>query len=429
MSQVSQSGNYFEHKNNAVRRVSRSDCEAWGEVGGAYAHKSGRFFRVIGARSEGRDRVMLDQPEIGLLAFLAAPTLAGYSYLIQWKAEPGNVGLVQAGPTVQATRSNIEQVHGGLPTVLLEEVLDSTGRVSDVLGSEQGDRFLLKANRDVLRVLSDAGEAGARQGLRDHEWVDHSRLTEMLRTDFLVNTDARSVLSVSPWRMLAQESTALFRPLVELLDVRTGIVQRSQDIFDSSRCAAAERVLRAVDRDRPEATIAPLESLKGHWIDEQGIHGPNGESVLGWFDVSLPTREVQRWCQPLLMQDRATRCVLVVAVDADRLVLGLRVTIEPGWTRAEFGPTLQTGHSDRLLSSFDERDELRVLAAIHQSDEGGRFYRSVVNYEICFYEGDLSRFGPDVVWLTLAETESFAMRSNATTNELRSCISLLLAFA
>ena len=55
------------------------------------------------------DQPIIVQKEIGILGILKKNN----KYLLQAKFEPGNINKIQISPTVQATKSNYTQVHGG----------------------------------------------------------------------------------------------------------------------------------------------------------------------------------------------------------------------------------------------------------------------------------------------------------------------------
>jgi oxidase EvaA len=414
---------------SVVRRVAMESCDAWSEQEGAYAHKTGRFFRVVAVDTGDDERIMLDQPEVGVLAFLATKIGDSHAVLVQWKAEPGNVGLVQAAPTVQATRSNIDRAHGGRATLLLDEVLAPAGRMSDILGSEQGDRFLAKENRDILRLIEHPDQIRVSEERPDYQWIARDNLAVMLSSDFAMNTDARSVLSSSPWHLWMRDPGEPFLQLAELCGLPAEVTCSSWSDPSRDRLLVAEASARRLDRSSPAASIIRLDELEKHRVQSEGVFGPEGDRVLGWFDVRLPWREVPHWSQPLLEQAVPGRCALVIAPVGDHLMVGVRASIEPGWIRGELAPTLQTPVSDADLDVLWSDPRLRTLAAVQQSDEGGRFFESVVRYELAIWEGDPAEFGDSVSWLALGELEALARTSRATTNELRSCLSLLLAFA
>ena len=77
--------------------------------------------------------------------------------LVQAKVEPGNIGYAQLAPTVQATQSNYERVHGSQETPFLDWFLGQRqdAVLDDCLQSEQGSRFLGKFNRNMAVRVPD----------------------------------------------------------------------------------------------------------------------------------------------------------------------------------------------------------------------------------------------------------------------------------
>ena len=127
---------------------------------------------------------------LALSAFITRRREKGVDLLVQAKTEPGNVGIVQLAPSCQATASNRERIHGGDLPPYSEYFSGSIGEIiSDSLQSEQGTRFFGKLNRSIL-VMDDHVEAQYDQ----HCWIPFQLFRQLLTEDFLVNTDARSVL-------------------------------------------------------------------------------------------------------------------------------------------------------------------------------------------------------------------------------------------
>jgi oxidase EvaA len=177
--------------------------DAWSHQHGTIRHVSGRFFGIVGLTwREGpvqRWQSFIEQREVGTLGFIGRRGEDGIELLVQAKAEPGNVGIVQLAPTCQATASNRDRVHGG-HTPPYSEYFSSPLReiISDSLQSEEGTRFFGKLNRNIL-VLDDHVEVQDDQ----HRWVPFDVLRQLLTEDFMVNTDARSVLCTTDWVRLA----------------------------------------------------------------------------------------------------------------------------------------------------------------------------------------------------------------------------------
>ena len=69
---------------------------------------------------------------------------------MQAKIEPGNVNKIQISPTIQATKSNFTQKHGGNKPKYLEYFLDNNNHkiIVDQIQSEQSSRFFKKRNNN-----------------------------------------------------------------------------------------------------------------------------------------------------------------------------------------------------------------------------------------------------------------------------------------
>ena len=75
-----------------------------------------------------------------------------YHYLLNAKAEPGNIDKLQMSSTLQATHSNLKRVHKGKKP-LFSVYFENEGRSKIIYSKDQtedGGRFYLKANRNML---------------------------------------------------------------------------------------------------------------------------------------------------------------------------------------------------------------------------------------------------------------------------------------
>ena len=89
------------------------DVAGWQQAdNGNIGHASGQFFRIEGVRVKsapglrevsGWDQPILTQPAGGVLALLCRETTRGVEFLLQAKADPGNIGYLQFCPTIQST--------------------------------------------------------------------------------------------------------------------------------------------------------------------------------------------------------------------------------------------------------------------------------------------------------------------------------------
>lgn len=429
-----------------VRSIPWSENPSWEFREGALRHVTDAFFSVVGLRVSGLeadgaaiDFPIIDQPEIGLLAFVVCPSAATSHWLLQAKSEPGSVDFVQVGPSVQATESNYKRRHGGSPTRHFDLFHDATTPpLVDTPQSEQGSRFLGKYNRNAVRLVSERFET-------DHpswRWFDAAAVKRALGTDFLINTDSRSVMVCAPWRLLAGEAGPFAaREEGDPTEERATALPSSfvAALRDSHRFAPARIegfLARLADEEKRNPIVVvrrPLEGLFGWEIDERRIFSrdPRHDLEIENYSVSAPGREVEAWQQPLLKVIREHVAGLVLQRRDGRLAAFLRFAREPGFgKRVQFGPSYQSdGTNPRWIEELALERPLPRVLSVRQSDEGGRFMHSIVDYAVHFVDAAPRLPDDDGVWVDLAEIEALCQVSGAVTNEGRSVVSLLLSLA
>ena len=108
-----------------VTQIPLNELDKWSidEETGDLKHDSGGFFSIRGLHVETNwgnipfwSQPVIHQPEIGILGIITRKINGILYFLLQAKAEPGNINGYHVSPTVQATRSNDLQLHGGKPT-------------------------------------------------------------------------------------------------------------------------------------------------------------------------------------------------------------------------------------------------------------------------------------------------------------------------
>lgn len=188
-----------------VSKITLSQSESWCLKNGFIEHKTGCFFKIIGIRWRNERGIVIEQPlvdqrEIGTLGIVIKRGGGSTKALIQAKIEPGNVGVIQLSPTCQATESNTNCMHGGEKPPFSEYFNRGDKKIIyDLTHSEQGTRFYKKQNRNVLAVTrSDIPHS------KYHKWIDMDLLFDLSKENYIVNTDARSVLISSPWDALVE---------------------------------------------------------------------------------------------------------------------------------------------------------------------------------------------------------------------------------
>ncbi|WP_431683395.1 NDP-hexose 2,3-dehydratase family protein [Kitasatospora sp. KL5] len=401
-----------------VERIPFDRLEKWHTVPGTgdLVHETGRFFSIRGLEVREEDgrtwsQPIICQPETGVLGILAKEFGGVLHFLMQAKTEPGNIGTVQLGPTVQATRSNYTRVHRGRPTPYVEYFLAAErGTVlTDVLQSEQGDSFLRKRNRNLVVEVTGDVEAGP-----DHRWLTLGQIHRLLAVDNLVNMDARTVLSSLP--------------LPPAGDADAGGPHSDTEVLSW----LAE--LKA--RHGREVGLVPLDRV-AEWrrTDTEIAHVRGRHQRVVAVSVVAGNREVTRWTQPLLAAERPGLAALVVRRSAGGPQLLLQGLSQPGtFDAVEMAPTVQCvsdGFSDlpepppfldRVLAAPPER----VLYSAVLSEEGGRFHRRANRYLIVAAGDDFPEELPDrYCWVTADQVRRFIQFGNHFTVEARTLVACL----
>jgi oxidase EvaA len=430
----------------SVARIPLSDLKDWRfeEGAGNLTHRSGRFFRI-----EGLDvttnfgstphwmQPIINQPEIGILGFITRKIGGLLHFLVQAKMEPGNINMLQLSPTVQATRSNYTQVHGGNRPPYLDYFLGHT-RVRvlvDQLQSEQGARFLRKRNRNMIVEVDEREELPE---LPDFNWLTLGQLFELLLLDNLVNMDSRTVLSCirptarDPGRNPTSVAQTDFRE-------RIYVSATAPDAWAANRMDAMIHWLtRMKTQYELKTSRVPLKDVADWVYDGEQIRHKDGKffSVMG-VSVEASNREVTCWQQPLIESSKGG--VLAFLCRPIRGVLHFLVQgrVEPGnFDCVELAPTLQCTPSnydrqrpetlppfyDLVLNAAPEQMRYGAL----QSEEGGRFYHDVNRYLVVELDqaGELE-LPENYAWMTVAQLKEFIRFNNNVNIEARGLISCL----
>jgi len=408
---------------------------------GYLRHRTSRFFTIAGlqARSMCRsfpeiNQPIILQPEVGLLGFLLHRTPNGLRILAQAKTEPGNVYGTQIAPSAQATRSNYEMVHGGSQTPYLDCFLAPTvsGLISDVLQSEQGTRFFRKYNRNISIVVDENVEP-----LDDRwRWLEARTLLSALHEHFLINTDARSSLVCSDWSVLSTPDEPFSRHRHH--DAFQQALRESWLAGDDEAALGTSAIVSHLGDTRRSTRgtvqIVPLEQLDGWFRDEGGVISTTRTAFsVRQFSVETADREVPRWDQPLIVSHGTGHAYLLCQRRNGILHFLLRPSVEVGFQEfAQYGPTLQA-EQEMDRDPFDTWKQVVAEGILRarclQSDEGGRFCDSVVDYRVIELP-DTMPFSepPSIVGVTLSQLHTLLRSPGLLTNELRTCISLLLRF-
>ncbi|MBD5105734.1 MAG: dNDP-4-keto-6-deoxy-glucose-2,3- dehydratase, partial [Lachnospiraceae bacterium] len=176
------------------------------EQEGGIANSKGTFFTIVGLTQQEEEyyheQPIIIQNEIGYLGILCKKIDGMLYFLMQAKIEPGNINKIQISPTIQATKSNFMQAHGGKVPAYLEYFADTQSYevIVDQIQSEQASRFLGKRNRNIIIKVDDEVEV-----LESHKWMTLGQIKELMKIDNLVNMDTRTVISCIPFALREYE--------------------------------------------------------------------------------------------------------------------------------------------------------------------------------------------------------------------------------
>lgn len=187
-----------------IKKISLEQGRFWfyDKKMGEIKNKNDSFFKIKGIqwRSEENnvEQPIILQNEIGYLGIIGKVIDGILYFLMQAKIEPGNINKIQISPTIQATKSNFMQAHGGNVPAYLEYFCnkDAYEIVVDQIQSEQSSRFLGKRNRNIIIIIQDEIDV-----LDTHRWMTIGQIKELMKYDNLVNMDTRTVISCIPFAL------------------------------------------------------------------------------------------------------------------------------------------------------------------------------------------------------------------------------------
>ncbi|MEG0834611.1 MAG: NDP-hexose 2,3-dehydratase family protein, partial [Christensenellaceae bacterium] len=110
---------WIEERNKTVKvdikkvAPTKSDVWQYRAEDGCIANSDRSFFTIHGFRRGEIEQPIIIQDEIGYLGILCKEISGVLHFLMQAKIEPGNINKIQISPTIQATKSNFMQKHGG----------------------------------------------------------------------------------------------------------------------------------------------------------------------------------------------------------------------------------------------------------------------------------------------------------------------------
>jgi oxidase EvaA len=186
--------------------VGLSELTTWSaEAGtGNITHQSGAFFSIEGVSITSNgirevnkwDQPIFNQKEGGVLALICRREQDQVLFLLNAKAEPGNIRTFQFAPTLQATWSNLQRAHQGarpaFADVLLGEV--PAQLVYSALHNEEGGRFWQKSNSNQLYLI-DPAETQLEYSHEQYIWASLSQIKALALVDNVLNPFVKTIIA------------------------------------------------------------------------------------------------------------------------------------------------------------------------------------------------------------------------------------------
>ncbi len=195
-----------EESDMTIQEIGINDLDKWNvsSTTGNISHDSKGFFEIIGVKvsntfnrevgKEGWTQPMIAKNPGGILGILMKKINGVPHYLLQAKAEPGNIGKLQLSPTLQATTSNLLKAHGGKQP-LFAEYFDESNNPKIIYAkwqSEDGGRFYLKSNYNMIVEIEENKELD----IPDYFiWITLYQIKQLLKIENFVGPHVRGIIS------------------------------------------------------------------------------------------------------------------------------------------------------------------------------------------------------------------------------------------
>lgn len=453
---------YFE-----VNQVPLTDLQKWQfhSQTGNLEHISGGFFSIRGLKVKTNmgsisewlqmrltsewSQPIIYQPEIGILGIITQKINGILYFLIQAKAEPGNINTYQLSPTVQATRSNYLRLHGGKPTPYLEYFINGKRDqvLIDQLQSEQGARFFRKRNRNIIIRLPDNKKIKL---LSNFRWLTLGQLHSLAQKNNVVNMDTRSIISEINF---APEKVTSFKSVkqskIKSILKKSKIITQSINDFgiqliisshpNSDSLHTMEQLLQRITDEKCkciiETQLIPLNEVKKWKRTKHEIFHQDQKyfSVMG-VRIKASNREVSSWDQPIVRQKDPGIVGFITKEINGVLHFLIQLKMESGvMDLLEIAPTVQCitdNYTPDDMPPFTEkflnRQGFKTLVDVYQSEEGGRFFQeSNQNIVILAKQSFPIKERPFYIWLNLRQLKELIKFNNFVNVEARSILACL----
>ena len=430
-----------------LKRISFNEMDNWklDPVRGEITHGSNKFFSIQGlevvtnyGNRKTWDQPIINQPEIGYLGFITKIFNGVLYFLIQTKIEPGNVNYVQLSPTIQATKSNYTQVHGGKTPNYLEHFVNATNNeiLLDQLQSEQGARFLKKRNRNIIIKIEKDIEP-----LKDFKWLTLGQIKDLMQMDNIINMDTRTVISGISFGNYSKSTLNFY----SVMNTKSNAIQNkmlTSALVNDHSLFSFNQIIYWLTAQKVKYELSiknkSLMDLKDWNITESTIEHKDKRffKIIG-VNVEIGNREVTSWHQPLVEPCDEGICAFIIKEIDGFIHFLAQAKLEAGnFDILEIAPTVQCSsvysekksEQDKIpfLREILNAKEEQVIFDTLQSEEGGRFYREQNRNIIIKMDDNFSTEVPEnFTWLTLNQLKKFIVFNNYVNIQARSLVAAL----
>lgn len=182
------------------RMIPLAAVTGWTRTSEEVADDERRRFRIMGVQvtAEGREVAQWSQPLLGTrgtgLSVFLVRSIGGVAHLlVRARPEPGLMGLVELGPTVQVEPcADLAAALDGVPYAAHACTADRGRTHFDTVLSEEGGRFHHARNRYRIIEVGDDVPLDVAGGFC---WLTVAQMTALLRHGNYLNIEARSLLA------------------------------------------------------------------------------------------------------------------------------------------------------------------------------------------------------------------------------------------
>jgi dTDP-4-dehydro-6-deoxy-alpha-D-glucopyranose 2,3-dehydratase len=349
-----------------IKKIYKNNLKQWKVNDNIIYHKHKSFFSikpyVFKQYKKKWFQPLIIQKEEGILGIIKKRISNKDYYLLQAKAEPGNINSIQISPTVQATKSNYLRKHGGKKTFYLDYFLKKINKtiiLSSLKLSEQGTRFLNKKNKNILLEIKNLKLPKKSNFI----WLDKKNIKYLIKQNNVLNMDTISIFSSAIKKNKLENPINSFSDLLNIL----------------KKCKKFLYIKKKQIK---------FSNLIGWKIDKNVFFDFNKNFFSIFFiEVNANMREVKKWDQPIISDHYSSINGFIIYKYNKITHYLLKAVQEPGSSDPKFTSTIS--EKNLLIKDLKKLDysnffkKKNHLFNVINSDEGGRFFKNQSRNIVC----------------------------------------------